>query len=142
MKGATGRHRCRPYPQTTFPWSGGACPAFDSRDCMRLSCKEKRARSRLRALGLIIRPYSGDEAVCRIDGKVAHNCTIHDSGVADNGAIVDAPHDEMDFLEALNSRGEIVPELLTGDEEIQSKIRRQPGLLWKAQNVRQHRWKE
>ncbi len=25
----TGRHRCRPYPQRTFPWSGGACPAFE-----------------------------------------------------------------------------------------------------------------
>lgn len=45
---------------------------------------------------------------------------------------------ELGFLEALNGRGEIVPELLTTDEELQSRIRRQPGLLWKVQNVREH----
>jgi predicted nucleotidyltransferase component of viral defense system len=45
---------------------------------------------------------------------------------------------EMDFLEALNGGGEIVPELLTGDKDLQTKLRVQPGLLWKAHNVRQH----
>ena len=45
---------------------------------------------------------------------------------------------EVEFLEALNGRGEIVPELLTSDEELQSKLRNQPGLLWKAHNVRQY----
>jgi len=46
---------------------------------------------------------------------------------------------EAEFLEALNGRGDIVPELLTDDVDLQTKIRLQPGLLWKAQNVRQHR---
>ncbi len=45
---------------------------------------------------------------------------------------------EVQFLEALNSRGEIIPELLTDDEGLRQQIRVQPGLLWKAHNVRQH----
>ena len=45
---------------------------------------------------------------------------------------------EMDFLDSLNSRGDIVAELLTNDETLRNRIRLQPGLLWKAQNVRDH----
>lgn len=45
---------------------------------------------------------------------------------------------EVEFLEALNGRGDIVPELLTDDEELRTRIRLQPGLLWKAHNVREH----
>lgn len=46
---------------------------------------------------------------------------------------------ELSFLEALNSRGEIVPELLTDDDALQKRIRLQPGLLWKAKNVQNYR---
>jgi hypothetical protein len=46
---------------------------------------------------------------------------------------------EREFLERLNDKGELVPELLTGDERLQNVIRTHPGLLWKALNVRQHR---
>jgi len=45
---------------------------------------------------------------------------------------------EFDFLEHLNGRGEIAAELLTSDGEMQARLRSHPGLLWKAQNVRQH----
>ena len=45
---------------------------------------------------------------------------------------------ESEFLERLNARGEIVPNLLTDDERLQNIIRSHPGLLWKAVNVRQH----
>lgn len=48
---------------------------------------------------------------------------------------------EVEFLEALNGRGDIVPELLTDEEELRTRIRLQPGLLWKAHNVREHRRK-
>ena len=44
---------------------------------------------------------------------------------------------EMEFLTALNDRGEILPELLTDDPQMQAIVRSHPGLLWKAQNVRE-----
>lgn len=46
---------------------------------------------------------------------------------------------ELDFLERLNGRGEVVPDLLTDDQRMRDIIQTHPGLLWKAQNVRQYR---
>ena len=46
---------------------------------------------------------------------------------------------DMEFLTLLNDRGEIAPELLTGDSQMQRIIHSHPGLLWKAQNVQKHR---
>jgi hypothetical protein len=46
---------------------------------------------------------------------------------------------EREFLERLNGKGEILPEVLTDDERLREIIRTHPGLLWKALNVRQHR---
>lgn len=44
--------------------------------------------------------------------------------------------EELRFVEEVNSRGEIAPELLTDDPDLQARIRTNPGLLWKAQKVR------
>ena len=44
---------------------------------------------------------------------------------------------ELEFLAQLNEQGEIDAALLTDDAAMQEDIRRHPGLLWKAQNVRQ-----
>jgi predicted nucleotidyltransferase component of viral defense system len=46
---------------------------------------------------------------------------------------------EVDFLTSLNEEGEILPGLLTSDKDLARKIERQPGLLWKAQNVKEYR---
>jgi predicted nucleotidyltransferase component of viral defense system len=46
---------------------------------------------------------------------------------------------EVEFLTRLNDHGEVLPELLTQDEQLQNAIRSQPGLLWKAMNVRRYR---
>jgi predicted nucleotidyltransferase component of viral defense system len=46
---------------------------------------------------------------------------------------------EREFLERLNGKGEILPEVLTDDEPLREIIRTHPGLLWKALNVRQYR---
>lgn len=46
---------------------------------------------------------------------------------------------KTEFLDHLNDRGEIVPELVTADPEMQRLLRGHPGLRWKALNVRQHR---
>lgn len=45
---------------------------------------------------------------------------------------------EIEFLDHLNGRGEIVPEPLTADPEMQRLLRGHPGLHWKALNVRKH----
>jgi hypothetical protein len=45
---------------------------------------------------------------------------------------------EIDFMTRLNESGEIAPECLTGDEEMQAIIRSHPALLWKAMNVRNY----
>ena len=43
---------------------------------------------------------------------------------------------EREFLEHLNGRGSIVPELLTDEPDMQEVVARHPALLWKARNVR------
>ena len=54
-------------------------------------------------------------------------------------AVLPLRPEEREFLEHLNERGEIVPELLTGDVALQQLLREHPGLRWKAHNVRRHR---
>jgi hypothetical protein len=44
---------------------------------------------------------------------------------------------EREFLDRLLDHGEVDPALLTSDTELSDRIRRHPGLEWKAQNVRQ-----
>ena len=39
---------------------------------------------------------------------------------------------EREFLERLNGKGEIAPEVLTDDDRLQNVVRMHPGLLWKA----------
>lgn len=46
---------------------------------------------------------------------------------------------ESAFLDRLLEQGEIEPEWLTSDAELAERIRLQPGLRWKALNVRQYR---
>ncbi len=43
---------------------------------------------------------------------------------------------ELEFLERLNGAGDIAPELLTADPAMQAIVRDQPGLKWKAMNVK------
>ena len=46
---------------------------------------------------------------------------------------------ESAFLDLLLDRGEIDAAILTGDADLQQRIRAQPLLEWKAQNVRRHK---
>jgi predicted nucleotidyltransferase component of viral defense system len=48
---------------------------------------------------------------------------------------------EMEFLNLLLDKGEIVPSLLTSDKDLQGRISRHPLLEWKALNVREYRRK-
>jgi predicted nucleotidyltransferase component of viral defense system len=43
---------------------------------------------------------------------------------------------ELEFLERLNGAGDIVPDILSDDPAMQTIIRDQPGLKWKALNVK------
>ncbi len=45
---------------------------------------------------------------------------------------------QKQFLEILESTGEIKPELVSDDQNIQYKIINHPGILWKSQNVREY----
>jgi hypothetical protein len=47
--------------------------------------------------------------------------------------------DERRFLDRLLDEGEIEPERLHPDPNVQERVRMQPMLRWKAQNVREHR---
>lgn len=46
---------------------------------------------------------------------------------------------ERRFLDRLLDDGQIEAEALDGDPDVQARIRAQPMLIWKAQNVREHR---
>jgi predicted nucleotidyltransferase component of viral defense system len=46
---------------------------------------------------------------------------------------------EMQFMDLILENGEIVPSLLTTDEDLQERIRQHPLLEWKALNVREHK---
>jgi hypothetical protein len=53
-------------------------------------------------------------------------------------AVLPLRPEEREFLDHLKDSGEIVPNLLTGDEAMQELLRGHPGLRWKALNVRRH----
>ncbi|MFZ2055448.1 MAG: nucleotidyl transferase AbiEii/AbiGii toxin family protein [Candidatus Aminicenantales bacterium] len=55
------------------------------------------------------------------------------------GTLLPFKPQELEFLARLNEQGEIDPALLTDDAAMQETLRRHPGLLWKAQNVRQYK---
>lgn len=54
------------------------------------------------------------------------------------GSVMPLEENEIQFLTRLNDDGEIVPDLITEDEEERRIISIHPGLLWKALNVREH----
>ncbi len=53
-------------------------------------------------------------------------------------AVLPLAPNEMEFLDRLNDHGDITPELLTADPDMQATIREHPGLRWKALNVKKH----
>jgi predicted nucleotidyltransferase component of viral defense system len=54
-------------------------------------------------------------------------------------AVLPLESDEREFLDRLLDHGEIEPSLLTQDKGLIDRIRRHPGLEWKALNVRRYR---
>ena len=55
------------------------------------------------------------------------------------GAVLPLSGPEMEFLDRLNGAGEIVPSLLTSDQNLAERIANHPLVRWKAQNVRDHK---
>jgi predicted nucleotidyltransferase component of viral defense system len=55
------------------------------------------------------------------------------------GAVLPLSELEMEFLDRLNGTGEIVPSLLTSDKDLADRIANHPLIMWKAQNVRDHK---
>ncbi|PKN53961.1 MAG: nucleotidyl transferase AbiEii/AbiGii toxin family protein [Deltaproteobacteria bacterium HGW-Deltaproteobacteria-14] len=54
------------------------------------------------------------------------------------GAVLPLREHEARFLDLLNGGGEIDPSLLTSDNDLRERIQSNPGLQWKALNVRKH----
>lgn len=54
------------------------------------------------------------------------------------GAVLPLADHETAFLERLNGVGEIEASLLTTDDDLKRRIADNPGLRWKAQNVKKH----
>lgn len=54
------------------------------------------------------------------------------------GAVLPLADHEVQFLERLNGHGEIEASLLTGEADLQQRIADNPGLRWKALNVKKH----
>ena len=56
-------------------------------------------------------------------------------------AVLPLQSNEREFLDLILDHGEVRPDLLTADSEMQERISTHPGVLWKALNVRQHKAK-
>lgn len=54
-------------------------------------------------------------------------------------AVLPLTESERAFLDAINDRGEIIPDLVSSDPDLQAIIWSHPALTWKATNVRKHR---
>lgn len=54
------------------------------------------------------------------------------------GAVLPLAKDELRFLDRLNGEGELDASLLTSDRGLQERIQGNPGLTWKALNVKKH----
>jgi len=63
----------------------------------------------------------------------------HEDAVAEDEVGEEALLRIAGVADAVLERGEIVPELLTGDEALAARIRQHPQLLWKVKHVREHR---
>ncbi|SPD72454.1 conserved hypothetical protein [uncultured Desulfobacterium sp.] len=78
----------------------------------------------------------------RLKGVDAMNTTSFMKGLIEDcqhglAALFPFTSTEIEFLDQLLAKGEIVPELLTADKDLQDRIRRHPLLEWKALNVRE-----
>jgi hypothetical protein len=54
-------------------------------------------------------------------------------------AVLPLAESERSFMDAINDRGEIIPDLITSDPDLKAIIGSHPALMWKAANVRKHR---
>ncbi len=54
-------------------------------------------------------------------------------------AVLPLRSNESDFLDLILDHGDVRPDLITADHEMQERIGSHPGVLWKALNVRKHK---
>lgn len=79
-----------------------------------------------------------------IDGAHEHLAADYGEALVEEcrtglSALLPFTDSERCFLDTVLDQGQISPELLTDDAELQGRILSQPLLAWKAQNVREHR---
>lgn len=84
-------------------------------------------------------PVLRDSAHPEMGGRAAWAQRMVDECRAWLNTILPLTANEVEFLNHLLDFGEVKSELLTDDPDLQVKIASQPGILWKALNVRKHR---
>jgi len=65
-------------------------------------------------------------------------CELVDETRTRLGVVLPLPDNGIRFLDRLNGEGEIEASLLTDDRDLQRRIEANPGLQWKALNVKKH----
>lgn len=92
-----------------------------------------------RELEQMLLPVLNDNIINQIsDASLSFGKRLVDECRARLGALCRFTESELEFLNAILDRGEIKPELITSDYELQTRIAGQPMLQWKAMNVRKH----
>jgi len=112
----------------------GACSRRDWRTVSPedISCDHKEFQRQLvPVLGRDVVP-AGDDTN-RWIGQLVHECRER------VGLVLPFEDHEREFLVRVNEQGEITPELLTGDDELATRIQQHPQLLWKVKHVRERR---
>lgn len=77
-------------------------------------------------------PVAGGVKIKEFTKKLVEECRERLSAVYPLSA------QERDFLDHLLDQGELRPDILTGDPNLQERIGRHPMLRWKAQHVQKH----
>jgi len=84
---------------------------------------------------LRIKSAGGDDSPAAFGKRLIKECRDRLS------AVLPFTDSEMEFLNLLLDKGEIVPSLLTSDKDLLARISRHPLLEWKALNVREYKGK-
>jgi hypothetical protein len=86
-------------------------------------------------------PVLRSDALSHVVDRVTWAQSLVDECRSGLCAILPFQSNEREFLDLLLDHGDVRPELLTTDSEMQERIGTHPGVLWKALNVRKHKVK-
>ncbi|MBI2842699.1 MAG: nucleotidyl transferase AbiEii/AbiGii toxin family protein [Armatimonadetes bacterium] len=86
-------------------------------------------------------PVLRSDALSHVADRRTWAQSLVDECRAGLSAVLPFQSNETEFLDLILDHGDVRPDLLTADHEMQERISIHPGILWKALNVRQHKTK-